>query len=252
MAALPSNLVIIGTGRVAEALIRFLSSREGLNICVIGRNSARLKEIQLKYSVEISENLNDSAVEWAIVAISDDALKDVISNVKAKWISITAGTADWRLYGENCSILYPLQSFSANADIQLENIPFIIDGDTSSIANLEKWTDLLSLKAQQFGLEKREKLHVVAVFLNNFVHHIMAKGIDLAKNYEINPEIFEALISETFNRFDMENPYSQQTGPAERKDEVTIEKHRKYLSDGDLSLYNILSISIKATKDAEL
>ncbi len=252
MAALPSNLVIIGTGRVAEAFIRFLSARKGLTIRVIGRNTSKLKEFQLKYNVEISENLNDSTVEWAIVAISDDALQEVISNVKAKWISITAGTADWRRYGENCSILYPIQSFSANADIQLENIPFIIDGNTSSIANLETWTHLLSLKTQYFGLEKREKLHVVAVFLNNFVHHIMAKGVDLAKKFELNPEIFEALISETFNRFNIENPFSQQTGPAERNDEVTLEKHRKYLSDGNLSLYNMLSMSIKATKDAEL
>lgn len=252
MALLPTNIVIIGTGKVATAFVQFFLKTKGVNITVIGRNVKKLKDFELCFSVNTSDDFNDSSVDWAIVAVSDDALKEVIPKIKARWISLAAATADYRIYGPNCSILYPLQTFASNSDIALESVPFIVDGDEIAMEKVRCWTKKLSLKTQHLSLVEREKMHLVAVFLNNFVHHLLAKGINLAKEYELNPAIYSALINATFERFDINDPFAQQTGPAERNDEITMNTHRKYLLEADLKLYNMLSSSIKLAKDEKL
>jgi hypothetical protein len=80
----------------------------------------------------------------------------------------------------------------------------------------------------------------------------MAKGIVLAKQFDLDPNLFVALIDQTYRQLDTQNPHLQQTGPAVRDDEITIEKHRKYLTEENLLLYDMLTKSIKSAKYGEL
>lgn len=252
MSKFPTNLAIIGTGRVAEAFVSYFSKFNTLKVVVIGRNRERLDYINRKYSVDVSVEFEKSFVDWAIVAVADAALVEIVPKIKAEMVSITAGTVDWSIFGAHCSILYPLQTFAYNTEIDLAKVPFILDGDAPTLNTLKLWAERLSISTQCLSKQEREKIHVVAVFLNNFVHHVMAKGIVLAKQFDLDSNLFVALIDQTYRQFDIQNPHLQQTGPAVRDDEITIEKHRKYLTEENLLLYDMLTKSIKSAKYGEL
>ena len=70
---------------------------------------------------------------------------------------------------------------------------------------------------------------------------------DICKEYSIPFEILQPLILETANKIQSLPPSKAQTGPAQRGDELTIEKHIAALeSNSDLqAIYKTLSNSIK-------
>ena len=252
MNKLPTKIAIVGTGRVAEAFLKFFSSFQHIKIVLVGRNKERLLSLNRKFSVEFTEDFEIPHIEWSLVAVSDSALHEVIPKLKSTFVSITSGIADYSAFKNNCSIFYPLQTFSFQSELDFSEIPIIIDGDNKAKNILKDWGAELGLNTSILSYEEREKLHLVAVFLNNFVHHLMAKGINLAKDFNLNTDLFKSLLKETFNRFDSINPYAQQTGPAIRNDEETIEKHRKHLTQENLLIYDLLTKSIKTIGHGKL
>ena len=136
MAVQPSSLAIIGTGRVAEAFVKFFSSNPPFKLIVIGRNLSRLNYFKITYDIEVSDDYSQNSVDWAIVAVNDSSLSEVVPKVKAQLISLTAGTADWKSFGPTCTIFYPLQTFAYINDVNLSFVPILIDGQQNVLAHL--------------------------------------------------------------------------------------------------------------------
>ena len=94
--------------------------------------------------------------------------------------------------------------------------------------------------------DKRTKLHVAAVLVNNFTNHIFSLAEAYCKKEGIAFEELLPLINNTFSRLNEALPSAMQTGPAARGDMETINKHMALLEHHPqlLKLYRFLTESI--------
>ena len=143
-------------------------------------------------------------------------------------------------------VFYPLQTFSKNREVNFNTIPICIEAKEE--ADLELLTNLgnsLSEKVVEIDSDERSKLHLAAVFVNNFVNHLYAIGDDILGNNELSFDLLHPLIEETASKVKTLSPSEVQTGPARRGDQKTIEKHLHLLTEGPESeLYQQLTESL--------
>ena len=95
---------------------------------------------------------------------------------------------------------------------------------------------------------QRKKLHIAAVFVNNFVNHLYRIGEDICEANEIPFEILHPLITETAAKINKLSPKEAQTGPAKRNDAKTIAAHKEDLPIDLKEIYSLLTQAITKTE----
>lgn len=243
-------LVIIGTGNLAEHLIKvFLSNKVEL-AGVIGRNKKRLEKLKNFYQVNILSNyeniLSDSL---AIVCVSDDAIAEVVKKIP-ETISVAYTSGSFELTNlfprKNIGVFYPLQTFSQQTELIRDDLPFFIEG--SSIEVEQMLSDLAKKISHNVIIadsETRAHYHLAAVFANNFVNHLLTISSDYLKEKNLSFDYLLPLIEQTLNNVKSLPPGLTQTGPAIRKDEKIIEKQLEELEGHQQLIYKIITESIQ-------
>ena len=226
------NIVLIGTGNTATVLGRKLKEAGHEIAQIYGRNAADASE--LAYILD-SESTNYWSVvirnaDVYILAVSDIAIGELIKelNLPEKTIVHTAASVTKNILQpatKHYGIFYPLQSLKKEAPI-LPDTPIIIDAsDEQTLQVLENLAHSISDKVVQAGDDERAKLHLAAVFCNNFVNHIYAQIEVYCIKEKLDFSLLIPLIKETANRLNEMPPSHAQTGPAVRNDQTTIDKH---------------------------
>jgi predicted short-subunit dehydrogenase-like oxidoreductase (DUF2520 family) len=105
----------------------------------------------------------------------------------------------------------------------------------------------LSNKVIELSSERRQKLHLAAVFVSNFANYMQAIGQNLCECQGVDFDLLKPLIKEVFEKNLKGKAIDNQTGPALRGDSFTINKHLELLNDEEeLSrLYQLISDMIK-------
>lgn len=243
------SVIVIGSGNVAHHLTHVFFKNDGVNLVqVYNRNIEHI--IHLKNKVSITNNLKLlKNADIYIISISDDAIENFSSklDLKNKLVVHTSGSVSINsLKGNfNKGVFYPLQTFSKEKRINFENIPICIEANNkNNIQILENLANLISKKVYTITSKQREKLHVSAVFVNNFVNHLYEIGASICKQNNIPFDILHPLIIETATKIQKVAPNEAQTGPAKRNDIKTIEKHLNQLTDNQKEIYSIITQSI--------
>jgi predicted short-subunit dehydrogenase-like oxidoreductase (DUF2520 family) len=248
----PLHISFAGAGRVGKALCRemFLSGNT-IDLIVSKTGS---KELAGKCSCSWSKDLIfPDSTNLIIVAVPDHYLKSVLNNIICRpeaLIVHTAGSIGIDVFPELTKykgVLYPLQTFSKERQPNFKNLPFFIESsDTKSGDILKNLAESIGGKAYFVDTEHRILLHLAAVFANNFTNHMLTIGKDLATRAGSGFEVLEPLIKETISKALDLGPELSQTGPAERNDYNTIEKHMELLSFSPelQKIYNELTVSI--------
>jgi predicted short-subunit dehydrogenase-like oxidoreductase (DUF2520 family) len=165
-----------------------------------------------------------------ILAVSDIAIAEIISELQLpeKTIVHTAASVSKDVLQKATShygVLWPLQSLKKNA-AQLPEIPIVIDAsDAETFAQLVAVAGSISAQVMAAGDEERMKLHLAAVFCNNFVNHVFVLMQQYCAAEGLDFNLLKPLIHETATRIETVAPADAQTGPAIRYDEATIQKH---------------------------
>jgi predicted short-subunit dehydrogenase-like oxidoreductase (DUF2520 family) len=186
-----------------------------------------------------------------LLCVSDAAIAEVGAQLHyARGIvAHTSGSVrmDALAGNENIGVFYPLQTFTTGVPVDLNEVPFLCEGNSSQAESALMALALeLSTKVYAISSDQREKLHVAAVFANNFTNHLLAKAHQICEENHIPFSVLHPLILETARKATEGNPQESQTGPAQRGDAVTIEKHLDQLPDPKLqALYKLLTQSIQ-------
>jgi len=134
-------------------------------------------------------------------------------------------------------------------DLNLPEAPIFFDGsDDIAKKKLEVLANSISPQhVGQAGDDARLKLHVAAVFVNNFTNHLYALAEDYCKKEGIDFKELIPLIEETALRIKDISPLKSQTGPAIRNDEETIKKHLALLESHPQmkEVYEFLTASVR-------
>ncbi len=244
------SITIIGSGNVAHHLAKAIAASPNLELVQMAMRNIENAPIFVE-KTKITTHFSDlKEVDLFLVAVSDDAIEKVISQIAKpnRLIAHTSGTSDLNICNENYrkGVFYPLQTFSKSKEVDFESIPICLEATNEiDYKLLEKVALSLSQSVFSISSEQRKSLHVAAVFVCNFVNHLYAQGEAICKENNIDFSILKPLLLETAIKIKTVSPKEAQTGPAKRHDTVTINNHIQFLSDeNQKEIYKLLTQSI--------
>jgi predicted short-subunit dehydrogenase-like oxidoreductase (DUF2520 family) len=248
------DIVIIGTGNTATVLGKKMKAAGHQISQVFGRDPHRASE--LAYALD-TESANYSSIIYKkadlyLVTVSDRSIEEVLNDLQLgdRPIAHTAGSVSLevlRPYTSAYGVFYPLQSLKKEVG-ELPDIPILIDANNPSTRYLlSALAHSISPLVIEAGDELRFKVHMAAVFCNNFVNHIYFLMERYCAEQGIDFRLLIPLIQETGRRLNHTTPAHTQTGPASRKDTATLEKHLLLLENQPelKELYQLFTQSIQ-------
>lgn len=248
------DIVIIGTGNIATILGKRLKGAGHRILQVYGRDSEKASELAYELDTESTNfwSVIHKKADLYLIAVSDIAISEVLNELQLpqKPIVHTAGSVSkdvLKPYTPYYGVLYPLQSLKKGIT-NLPDIPILLDaGDDSTKQLLKSLAHSISNTIIEADDEKRLKLHMAAVFCNNFVNHIYFLMEQYCTKVGLDFRLLIPLIQETGKRLNQSTPAQSQTGPAIRKDTITLDKHLSQLEKEPhlKELYRIFTQSIQ-------
>jgi len=227
------KVVLIGQGNVASHLATAFDAATNIEIEKV--NSRHLKNIP--------------KADVTIIAVSDDAISSVsnLLNASAGLIVHTSGTVPMNdMHQQRKGVFYPLQSFTKGAIVDFSNIPFCLEAtNNNDLELLELVAKSIGEKSYHITSNQRKKLHLAAVFVNNFTNHMYQIGKDICDEHQVPFEILHPLIEETSKKITNISPKEAQTGPAKRNDQQTIKNHLEQLNSQQQEIYKLITQSIQ-------
>jgi predicted short-subunit dehydrogenase-like oxidoreductase (DUF2520 family) len=258
------KISLIGSGNVAWHLAQAFEDA-GHHICEIySRNisNARLLVKSLFDSVAVSNlDFEQSEAQLFVLAINDDAILEVLDQLILPPNAIlvhTSGSKSIELLNEwnnentdfevKLGVFYPLMTFTKNKKLAFGEVPICIEAnDEKSEAILVALGQSISKTVYLVDSDERKTLHLSAVFVNNFVNHLIAISQDILENNELEFSLLKPIIKETIAKaMASDNVHEMQTGPARRGDQKIIKSHLNMLKTMPKAekIYRVLSESI--------
>ena len=249
------QIVLIGSGNAATALGHLCHCGGNKILQVFGRSistTGELAEVLEAEPVFEWEKITREA-DLYIVALPDAVIPTLHEHftLQKGCIVHTAGAVPMdalKKVARNYGVLYPLQSLHKKI-MAYSNIPLLVDGNTPEDKTLiADFAATLSGKVAYANDEQRAKMHVAAVWVNNFTNHLYTIAWDYCNREGLDFSLLLPMMEQTVNRLQYGKPAGFQTGPAIRGDEPTMQKHLGLMEGMPeaQALYSQLSAAIAA------
>ena len=256
------NVVLLGAGRVATHLAPALVKAGYRLVQVWSRTESSAYEIAAPLGVSHSHDLDavPTNADIYIVCVSDSALPEIAKRIvmrvgSAPLFLHTAGSIGielWQRCGaSNYGILYPLQTFSKERSVNVNEVAFFVEASNEKVmSEIERLAHNLSRKVFRADSERRARLHISAVFACNFANAMYDVAHRLLSEENIPFEVLLPLIDETAAKLHTLTPHDAQTGPAVRGDVAVMQSHMATLAcNEDLyAMYVLISNYINRNK----
>lgn len=253
---LKPKISIIGSGNLAWHLAPALENT-GYNIEEIySRNIAHadlLAERIYRSKTQDHLDFSSSQADIFFIAVSDFAIAPIINEATFPPQSLivhTSGTTSMDILDkyENHAVFYPVQTFSKNCKILFKRVPIAIETSNEKSKHLlASVAENLSGNYTFLGSEERRSLHLAAVFACNFTNHLLGIAQQILGTQDLEMSILQPLIEETiYKAMKSESAFDVQTGPAVRRDSLTLKNHLQLLNGnpGFQEIYKVLSEQI--------
>lgn len=248
-----TDISIVGAGNVAWHLTKALEDAGHHIHEVYSRNEKNAEALVKKlYSTNATSSLDfsKSKASLFIIAVSDDAIEELAADLLLPdnaTVVHTSGSAPLEAFGNTArhyGVFYPFQSFSKSRIVDFKDIAVFVEAsDKETSKMLLKLGQTISNKVLQMNGDKRQALHISAVFASNFTNHLLFIAKQVAIANKIDFELLEPLIIETVNKGLEIGPEKSQTGPAARGDLKILDQHLSFLEDNKpvQEIYQLLS-----------
>ena len=249
------KIVFIGSGNVATHMAMALKNAGSDIIQIYSRTDTNAQLLAHKVSAEPISDLNNlnREADLYIFSLNADILPSfdkMMPDTSGIWAH-TAGSVPMNLFGGRLNrggygVIYPLQTFSKEREMDFTKISIFIEGDIIETKNsLLSLARTISDDVKFLDSESRKYLHLAAVFANNFSNHMFTLANEILRERGIEFDALRPLIVETAAKVLEMEPKKAQTGPAIRLDVKVINKHLELIKDDKIKeIYTILSESI--------
>lgn len=234
-----AKIVLIGAGNVATQLGKTLHLKGFKIVQVLSRTQKSAESlasiIGARAISEFSEIITDA--DLYLISVPDDAISEIISKIKPVHgiVVHTSGAVGMDILKKssgNFGVFYPLQTFSKFRETDFSVIPVCIEAsDSETKKSLADVASKISNDVRFIDSFQRSRIHLAAVFVNNFTNYMYALGEKILDKNDISFDILQPLIRETAEKIKQQNPRKAQTGPAIRNDNKVILKHLEMLKD---------------------
>lgn len=251
------NICIIGSGNVATHIAKALL-QVGHNIVAVYSRQiqhARNLSLQVQAPLATDDLMTLPTAHLYLFAVKDNVLHEVAQKLahnplatQSIWVH-TAGSLPLStlLPHQKIAVLYPLMTFSKEANIDFKTLPLFIEGNNKkALAQISQLAHELSNQVILLSSDKRKYLHLAAVFANNFANHCFTLAFELLKKQDIPPTCLLPIIDETSRKLHCMLPQQAQTGPAKRWDTNVMNEQLNELADNTelQKIYQFMSKSI--------
>ena len=243
------KILLVGSGNVASHIALNLDSKKYCIHQIFSRSEDNAKNLKNILNCQWTNNpkkILDS--DLTIVAINDDSIKEVLSDLPNNPTVHTSGNTNISVlenYFSNYGVLYPLQTFKKDVEMEINDIPFLIEANNKIFE--KELLDLalcLSNKVEKVNSNERKKIHIAAVIACNFSNHMLVLAKKLMKDSNLEFSLLLPLIRKTFSQINSD-PIKLQTGPAAREDIKVVNEHLESIQDKNMNLiYELISKSI--------
>jgi len=251
------KITLIGAGNLATNLGKALVKGGHSIVEVYSRtmeSASALASLTGGVAINDTSKVSNEADVY-IFALKDsvllDAIKQISGNVSSDKVFLhTAGSISIEcFYGvaKHYGVLYPMQTFSKERDVEFEGIPcFIESNDNYSDDVIRMLAESISRHIYELHSDKRRYLHLSAVWACNFTNHCYAVASGLLQKCGLPFDVMLPLIDETARKVHEMSPECAQTGPALRYDENVIKAQAELLNGNILlrQIYEEMSMSI--------
>ncbi|GAA4032381.1 DUF2520 domain-containing protein [Hymenobacter glaciei] len=253
------RIALLGTGRVASQLGPALAAAGHQVVFVWGRTAMAAQA--LASQLPGAQALPTLAAplppaDVYLLAVPDAAVLPLLAGTAwptGALVAHLAGALPLSVFAAQPSVrggvFYPLQTFSPGRAIEWPAVPLCIEAaDAEAERTLLALAHSLSQQVRRLASGPRLKLHVAAVFANNFTNHLLGIADALLAEAELPAELLAPLVRETVNKALANSPFDVQTGPAVRHDAPTLAAHHTALAAHPAwqALYAQLTTSIQA------
>lgn len=231
-----NNISFIGSGNVATHLgIAF--HNKGIKIeQVYSRQLNNAQLLATKVSAQPVTNLQEiHACDCIIVSVPDDHILEVFQQIKLvdSLLVHTSGITDIiKTERDRSGYIYPLDSFRKEVAKNVSKTPFFVAAVKSEDEELlVQLAELISNCVKNVSAEDKKRLHLSAVFVNNYVNHLFGLTFEFLQENNLKFDYLLPIIENTIENSISQNPLQIQTGPAIRNDEITKQKHEQLMNE---------------------
>lgn len=251
--------VIIGAGNVAWHLAQALDVQVDV-AQVFAPHSEKAKSLCAHLvGAQATDKLEEiyTDADFYIISVKDDCIEEVAKRLpKVKGIVVhTSGSVSLEALSPidgKKGVLYPLQTFSKDAEVDVSKVPFFIEGSDKTTENdIKALARLISPLTYIANSEQRKLLHIAAVFGCNFFNQLLYFANRQLASGGYTLDVLKPLLETTLAKAMKIGPYDAQTGPAVRKDLNIIQDHLSRLEGEEKNIYRILSDSIINTHNEQ-
>lgn len=250
-----NSIVMLSYGSLAKQFCDALVNHDYPLVQLYNRSEVQLPEQLSK--LDFTQDLEHLAyADVYFLACSDKAISELAQHIPNKDALIVhfSGATDKEVLGnvKRRAVCWPMHSFQQ--EVNWNEVNTVIDAD------LEQDRNFLSQLFKQLGAqvftadkEQKAKMHLMATLVNNFSNHLLYQAEAYCQRNEIPFEFFQTLALNTAKTAFEKGAKSSQTGPARRKDFISLEKHINLIDNEDLlKLYEYFSESIMKTYGKDL
>lgn len=232
-----TSILLIGTGRMAYHLGHAMVKARLPLIGVAGRDPGKLNDLS-RFLERPAHRLDRAlpAVDLTIIATSDDSIAGLAAGLPPGngVVAHTAGALGLDVLAphEHRAVLWPVQTLSHGAPIDLSDVPLVVDGSTPrALEMILRVARAISGSVLQLPHRQRELLHLTAVLASNLPVFLMQEAQRLLRQEKLPPNLLMPLWRLTASKVSTIGPEQSLTGPARRGDTTSIRHHLELLKD---------------------
>jgi predicted short-subunit dehydrogenase-like oxidoreductase (DUF2520 family) len=249
------KIAFIGSGNMATFLATnfYLSGHEIIQI--VSKNLDHAKELAEKVQAHTADSLHEltQSADVYFLAMNDNSIQDFGKHqtLTEKIVIHTAGSISLQELNEvsaNLGCIWCLYSIQKDNLPKEKDIPVFINSSNETTKNIVyELASSISSSIHEMNDEQKLKLHLAAVWVNNYTNHLATIAESLLKEEGIPFHHLLPILEQTIVKIKTSSPSQNQTGPAVRKDTAILAKHAGLLNHHELwkRIYELMAESIQ-------
>jgi predicted short-subunit dehydrogenase-like oxidoreductase (DUF2520 family) len=247
------EILVIGAGNLSWHLVQVLQ-QTGYDVTLVSRAPQRVADwpVRVQALAEVSHQ-----PDLIMLAVPDGAIHQASTELANHFSSATpvihtSGATPAVLINShfaNRGALWPIRSLRAGEPVSdWRDLPVVYHATNAALTQvLGELTATLSDQTYSLNDAQRAKLHLAAVFSNNFVTWLYEISHQLCTESGVPFEVLLPIIRNTALKQDATSPALRQTGAAARGDQATIDRHLHLLASHPeyASLYQTMTDAIQ-------
>jgi len=190
----------------------------------------------------------DGAIHTVYDALPKELLRGKILCHASGALTAKEAFPDIEIFGGSGCSVHPLFAVSDKhrAYRELVDVFFAVEGTPACLPQMTEWLRSIGLHAQRMDGSKKRLYHAAAVVASNHVVALFAEAMDMLEACGFDETAARAALAPLFlgnaRHVAEAGPEKALTGPVERGDAATVEKHLEALKDeDDRALYRLLT-----------